>query len=81
MPLADRILFVASQRQLKLSSDGLKTFTDVLSADGNIAEVVFAESDPNVVYCITEGSTFYRSEDAGGSFVRVVNIRSDVLNP
>ena len=76
-----RILFVATQRKINLSLDGLATFVEVIEAEGTVTEIVFAPSDPAVVYAVTEGSILYRSVDSGASFVRIVDIRNDVLNP
>lgn len=75
------ILFTAGQTTIRRSTDGLETSTDVFSAEGTVSEIVFAPPDPTIVYVITEGSTLYRSEDSGASFERIVNIRTDVLNP
>ena len=76
-----RVLFVANQRTIKLSTDGLTSSLQVITMDANIGEIVFAPSDPTIVYTVTDGLVVYRSDDAGASFTQIVNIRSDVLNP
>ena len=76
-----RILFIANQRTIGLSTDGLSSSIQVITTDATITEIVFAPSDPSIVYAVTEGLVVYRSDDAGASFSRIVNIRSDVLNP
>ena len=75
------MLFVANQRTIKLSTDGLTSSLQVITMDANIGEIVFAPSDPTIVYTVTDGLVVYRSDDAGASFTQIVNIRSDVLNP
>jgi photosystem II stability/assembly factor-like uncharacterized protein len=74
-----RILFVANQRTIQLSTDGLLSSLQVITMDANIGEIVFAPSDPTIVYAVTDGLLVYRSEDAGATFTLVTNIRSDVL--
>ena len=79
----------SAQTSLFRSSDGLKTYsvvatTDGLSDDPNLRfafeDVVFAPSDPSIVYAATTGLLVYKSVDGGASFTLLKNIRSEVLN-
>lgn len=81
---SDRILF-ADKNNLYLSTDGLLNVVSppVVSGLANtnyIDDIVFAPSDPTVVYFVTAGYLLYQSTDSGASFSLVKNIRSDVLN-
>lgn len=75
-----RVLF-SKTSGLYLSTDGLETESQVISTEGvHIADVVFAPSDNNIVYAITDGYNFYKSTDAGVSFLKIANLRDDILN-
>ena len=85
------VIFRAShQKALYRSTDGLLTYTEVVTTDGLLSDnpnvwfafedVVFAPSDPNIVYAATTGLLVYKSVDAGASFTLMKNIRSEVLN-
>ena len=68
---------------LYLSTNGLLTVTKVLDIDqdaGRISDLVFAPSDPTVVYMITGGYIIYKSIDSGATFVQLGNLRNNVLN-
>ena len=43
-------------------------------------EIVFAASDPNVVYAETDGYVLYPSGEAGLTWRLVVKVRDEVLN-
>jgi photosystem II stability/assembly factor-like uncharacterized protein len=76
-----RIMFVSSQTTLNLSEDGLVSFNPVLSTNANIEEIVFAPSDPSIVFVTADGLEVYRSDNGGRSFRQLVNIRAELLNP
>ena len=76
----ERILFVSGQRTVNLSEDGLLSFAPVLTTPANIEEIVFAPSDPSIVYVTADGLLIYRSVDGGRSFELLVDIRADVLS-
>ncbi len=77
-----------SSRALYSTSDAVYLTTDRFATDGQLKisvgtktqDIVFASSDPNIVYAIASGYLLYRSSDAGASFTLVKNLRSDVLN-
>ena len=46
----------------------------------SVREIVFAPSDPNVVYAETDGYVLYRSDDAGQTWRLMVHVRDEVLN-
>jgi hypothetical protein len=72
-----------------LSTDGLNSFNSVISleriGDKHVSDIVFAPSDPNIVYVIFTGALdnpgydFYKSVDGGNSFSKIANLREDVL--
>ena len=79
----------SAQTSLFRSVDGLQTYSKVVTTEGlsndpNVRyafeDVVFAPSDPTVVYAATTGLLVYKSTDGGASFVLMKNIRSEVLN-
>ena len=79
-PVDSNIVLYAGTANLYRSTDGLATNTVVLSAAAGIRGIVFAPSDPTVVYAVTTGYYLYKSSDSGATFSLVKNIRSDVLN-
>ncbi len=90
-PADPNIVIFRDSRQTSLyrSTDGLLTYskvvsTEELSEDPNVRfafeDIVFAPSDPNIVYAATTGLLVYKSVDAGASFILMKNIRSEVLN-
>jgi hypothetical protein len=76
---SERVLY-AGTSILTLSTDGLDSTQVVLEAAASINDVVFAPSDPSIVYVATEGYLIYKSTDAGQSFSLMENIRNNVLN-
>ena len=76
---SDRVLY-AGTSILTLSTNGLDSMQVVLKAAASINDVVFAPSDPSIVYVATEGYLIYKSTDAGESFSLMENIRNNVLN-
>ena len=79
----------SAQTSLYRSSDGLLTYNKVASSEGltddpdvrfAFEDIVFAPSDPNIVYAATTGLLVYRSIDGGASFTLMTNIRAEVLN-
>ena len=75
----DLVLF-ASFSDVRRSTNGLQTVQVVMDTPSPIREIVFAHSDPNIVYAETDGYVLYRSDDAGLTWRLLVNIRDDVLN-
>lgn len=79
---SERVIF-GQTNGLFLSTNGLLTVTKVLNIDensGRISDLVFAPSNPTIVYMITQGYVFYKSTDAGVTFIQLGNLRNDVLN-
>ena len=62
------------------STDGLISARAVMETDKEIREIVFAPSNPNVVYAETDGYVLYRSDDAGLTWRQLVHGREEVLN-
>lgn len=75
----DRVLF-GQIDGLYLSTDGLGTSNRVLASDERMSDLVFAPSNPSIVYAITQGYVLYKSTDEGDSFTQIKNLRNDVLN-
>jgi len=86
----NRILY-GKGADLYLSTDALTTEKKVIEIerieDMHFTDIVFAPSDPNIVYAITTGTypstsgyNLYKSTDAGESFIKIANLRDDVLN-
>jgi photosystem II stability/assembly factor-like uncharacterized protein len=89
-PLDEKRVLYGKMADIYLSEDGLETEKKVLSVerigDKHVADIVFAPSDPNIVYLIYTGAypsnpgyDLYRSTDAGESFSKIANLREDVL--
>ena len=79
----------SAQTSLYKSTDGLHTYDKVVTTEGPsndpdvryaFEDVVFAPSNPDVVYAATTGLLVYKSTDGGTSFTLMKNIRSEVLN-
>lgn len=67
--------------KLYLSTDGLLSYTMVVNNNGTtFDDIVFAPSNNNVIYAVCKGYLLYKSEDAGGTFSLIKNLRQDVLN-
>jgi photosystem II stability/assembly factor-like uncharacterized protein len=70
------------------STDGLQTHSRLVTTsvppghfrDPPFHDIVFAPSDPSVVYAATEGYLLYKSTDAGATWTLMANIRAEVLN-
>jgi len=62
------------------SADGLATRSTVLTTSGEIQDIVFAPSDPTVVYVGASGFLIYKSTDSGATFSFIKDIRSQVSN-
>ena len=68
---------------LYLSTNGLSSVTKVVDIDqnaGQISDLVFAPSDPTIVYMITDGYIIYKSSDRGATFSQIGDLRNEVLN-
>lgn len=77
---ADLVLY-AGRYRIYRSSDGLASVGQVLESEAGFSDIVFAPSDPTVVYAVTDGYLVYRSEDVGLSWELLANLREGVLNP
>lgn len=78
----NRIL-VSNIEDVFLSTGGLTTKTQVIllgEEQGHISDIAIAPSDNNVVYVITMDYDFYKSTDGGVSFIKIINLRNEVLN-
>ncbi len=79
-PQNSSLVVFASQSRLRRSTNGLGSVSVVATAPAPFREIVFAPSNPSVVYAETDGYLLYRSDDAGATWRFVVNVRDDVLN-
>jgi len=62
------------------STDGLETYSGVLEIDITVEDIEFAPSNPNVVYAACEGFDIYKSTDAGSTWTKLINLRSEIIN-
>jgi len=69
-------------------SDGIYLTTDAMGStkkvvnipgENHVTDIVFAPTDTSIVYAIGIGYDLYKSTDSGESFVKIVNLREDVL--
>ena len=79
-PVNPNLVLFANAGDLRRSTNGLSTAQVVMRPPSTVREIVFAPSDPNVVYAETDGYVLYRSDDAGLTWRLVVNVREEVLN-
>ena len=87
-PMDSDIVIFSAMNSLYRSTDGLRTTSKVVTTStppGHFRsppfhDIVFAPSDPNVVYAATEGYLIYKSTNAGASFTLIKSIRADVFN-
>ena len=79
-PMDPDLVLYGSFDSVRRSTDGLNTAAAVMDADRAIREIVFAPSDPDVVYAETDGYVLYRSDDAGLTWRQLVRGREEVLN-
>jgi photosystem II stability/assembly factor-like uncharacterized protein len=77
-PVDPDLVVFASFDDLRRSTNGLGTMQVVLDTPKSVREIVFAPSNPNIVYAETDGYVLYRSDDAGLTWRRLVNVRDDV---
>jgi hypothetical protein len=62
------------------STDGLATEPQQVLTLNKVSDIVFAPSDPTVIWLIADGYLLYKSSDSGATFTLIKNLRSDVLN-
>jgi hypothetical protein len=61
------------------SANGAASWRLVLPITLRVDDFEFAPSQPTIVYAAARGYDIYRSDDAGETWRRLVNLRSDVL--
>lgn len=76
---ANRVVF-AAHSDLYLTTNGFVSETQLISGSKKFNDIVFAPSDPTIVYAVTSGFLLYKSTDRGAAFALIKNLRSDVLN-
>ena len=64
-PVGSNLVVFGAHNQLRRSTDGLQTAQTVMQNDLAIRDIVFAPSNPSVVYSETDDYVLYRSDDAG----------------
>ncbi|MCK4364998.1 MAG: hypothetical protein KAW45_03000 [Thermoplasmatales archaeon] len=62
------------------STDGLETYSGVYEIEETVEDIEFAQSNPNVVYAACEGLDIYKSTDAGSTWTKLINLRSEIIN-
>jgi hypothetical protein len=77
-----RALFGA-ENDLFLTEDGFESYNKIVNRPArdskHASDIVFAPSDPSVVYAIMVGLDLYKSTDSGNTFTKLLNLRDDVL--
>ncbi len=84
-PTDSKRVIYATSDAVYLSTNGLDSKREVLSLpmyekEIRVGDIVFAPSNPDIVYIITEGYYFYRSTNGGENFRKIKNLRSEVLD-
>jgi hypothetical protein len=62
------------------STDELESYSGVLEVEKTVEDIKFALSNPNVVYAACEGFDIYKSTDAGSTWTKLINLRSEIIN-
>lgn len=75
----NRIVY-STHSAVRLTTDRFQSSEEKADPGAKIQDIVFAPSDPNVVYFVAAGYLFYKSTDAGTTFTLVKNLRSEVIN-
>jgi photosystem II stability/assembly factor-like uncharacterized protein len=79
-PVDSNLVVFGAHNQLRRSTDGLQTAQTVMQDDSAIRDIIFAPSNPSVVYAETDGYVLYRSHDAGITWRQLVQGLEEVLN-
>ena len=87
-PADPNLVIFASQSQIRRSTDAMATVQTIITApqppgyfrQAPFQQIVFAPSDPRIVYAVTEGYLVYRSANSGATFELMANVRAEVLN-
>jgi hypothetical protein len=79
-PVDPNLIVFGGFNQVRRSTNGLQNVNITFTAPLAIREIVFAPSDPTIVYAETDGYILYRSDDAGATWRLVASVRDDVLN-
>jgi len=62
------------------SDDGLVSYSGVLTLQNVVLDIEFAPSNPKIVYAACEGYDIYKSNDAGSTWTKLINLRSEIIN-
>lgn len=76
---ANTIIFAANDTLFR-STDGARISNSVLKSSDQFQDIVFAPSNPKVVYAVARGYLLYKSTDTGATWTLMKNLRQDVLN-
>lgn len=76
---ANTVIFAANNTLFR-SADGARNSNLVLQSPNQFQDIVFAPSNPKVVYSVTKGYLLYKSTDTGMTWTLIKNLRQDVLN-
>ena len=79
-PSDPNLVIFGSPGDIRRSTDGLAPMKVVMTSPETIREIVFSQSNPNVVYAEADGYILYRSDDSGLSWRLLVKGRDEVLN-
>ena len=79
-PVDSDLIVFGGFNEIRRTTNAFQSVGVMFTAPVAIREIVFAPSNPNIVYAETNGYILYRSDDAGVTWRFMVNVRKDVLN-
>ncbi len=77
-PSDSQVVLFTSNADLRRTTDGMQTDMVVQTASAQFEWIAFAPSDPNIVYAATQGYDVYKSNDKGGTFELMANLRDEI---
>lgn len=82
-PQDSKRVFFGIGNDLYVTNDGFRTSNRLTSRTSretvHFSDIVFAPSDPAIIYAIAVGYDLYKSTDSGETFAKIINLREDVL--
>lgn len=79
-PSDAKTVIFAGNNTLFRSTDGMINSNLVLKSSNQFQDIIFAPSNPSIVYAVTKGYLLYKSTDTGATWTLLKNLRQGVLN-
>jgi len=81
-PQDSNTVFMSHTNELSKSIDGGTNWTKVLTgeANTNITKMVFAPTNPDIIYVATDHYFIFKSTDGGDAFTEAANLRDFIDN-